>query len=224
MTPTPTRRETVEVFFSYSHKDEKLRNQLANHLSIMEREGAIKSWHDRKITAGSEWAGQIAEHLESARIILLLISAEFLASNYCYDLEMGRALERHEANEAVVIPIILKPVDWYNSPFGKLQALPRDGKAITTWRNRDEGFTQVARELRSVAAALPPRQPTPKPDIKSVLVLPTSIIPLPDLGKWPPNPFTDTSRVGEDRFIYWERSYSPPSRLNVGKQFFTLKG
>ncbi len=115
----------VEIFFSYSHKDEMLRDELAKHLSIMKRQGIIDAWHDRAITAGSEWAGEIDTHLNSAQIILLLISADFLASDYCYDIELKRAMECHEVGKAQVIPIILKPVDWYGAPFGKLQALPK---------------------------------------------------------------------------------------------------
>ncbi|HKP12653.1 MAG TPA: toll/interleukin-1 receptor domain-containing protein, partial [Blastocatellia bacterium] len=80
----------MEVFFSYSHKDEKLRDKLADHLRILERQSVISSWHDRRITAGSEWAGQIDEHLNTAHVILLLISEAFLASDYCYDIEMKR--------------------------------------------------------------------------------------------------------------------------------------
>lgn len=86
----------VEIFYSYSHKDEKLRDRLEKHLSILKREGVISGWHDRKITGGKEWAGQIDEHLNSAHIILLLVSADFVASDYCYDVEVKRAMERHE--------------------------------------------------------------------------------------------------------------------------------
>jgi len=110
----------IEVFFSYSHRDEKLRDKLAPHLSMLQREGVISAWHDRKIGAGTEWAKAIDDNLNAAGIILLLISADFLGSDYCYDLEMKRAMERHEAGEARVIPIILKPVDWSSAPFSKL--------------------------------------------------------------------------------------------------------
>jgi len=88
--------KSVEVFFPYSHKDEKLRDKLANHLKIFERQGLISGWHDRQITAGSEWSGKIDEHLNTAHVILLLVSDDFLASDYCYDIEMKRALERHD--------------------------------------------------------------------------------------------------------------------------------
>jgi hypothetical protein len=147
----------IEVFISYSHKDEALRDQLGTHLSLLKREGVIDEWHDRRIGAGQEWAGEIDEHLNSAAVVLLLVSADFLASDYCYDLEMKRALQRHDAGDARVIPVILRSVDWRGAPFAKLQALPKDGKPVTSWPNQDEAFTDVARGIRSVVEKLPPR-------------------------------------------------------------------
>lgn len=140
----------VKVFFSYSHKDEVLRDELATHLSVMKRRGVIEAWHDREISAGREWANAIDDNLNTADIILLLVSANFLASDYCYDIEMQRAMERHEAREARVIPIILKPVDWHDAPFAKLQALPKNAKAVTTWQDKDEAFFNVVQGIRRV--------------------------------------------------------------------------
>jgi hypothetical protein len=114
----------------------------------MKRQGAIRDWHDREITAGEEWDKAIDEHLESAHIILLLISADFLASDFRYDVVMKRAMERHKAGEASVIPIILREVDWRGAPFGKLQALPKDAKPVTSWSNIDEAFTDIAKGIR----------------------------------------------------------------------------
>jgi hypothetical protein len=142
------------VFFSYAHRDEALRNELAEHLRLLERQGIITGWHDRRITGGTEWAGAIDEHLRTAQIILLLISASFLASDYCYDVELRHAINRHEAGEARVIPVIVRPVDWHSAPFGKLQALPKDGRAVTSWPNPDEAFADIARGIRSVAEEL----------------------------------------------------------------------
>lgn len=139
----------VEIFFSYSHKDEKMRAKLVSHLSQLKHEGLIRDWHDRKIGAGTEWHGQINEHLSSAHIILLLVSSDFLASHYIHDVELKRALERHEAGEARVIPVILRSCDWRPAPFGKLQALPTDGKPITKWADRDEALTVVAQGIRA---------------------------------------------------------------------------
>lgn len=141
--------EPLSVFFSYSHKDEDLRDELATHLTMLKRQGLISSWYDREISAGTDWAGAIDENLQKAQIILLLISANFLASDYCYDIELKQAMERHTARKARVIPIILKPSDWNSASFGQLQALPRNAKPITTWENRDEAFLNVVQGLRA---------------------------------------------------------------------------
>lgn len=144
----------ITLFYSYSHKDERLRDQLEKHLSILNRNGVIANWHDRRITAGDEWKDKINENLNSADIILLLVSADFLASDYCYDKEMGRAMERYHAGDARVIPVFLKPVDWQGSPFGILQGLPTDARPVTKWSNRDAAFENIAAGIRKVANEL----------------------------------------------------------------------
>jgi parallel beta-helix repeat protein len=167
MTDPQTSSKSIEVFFSYSHKDEEMRDELEKHLSILKHRGLISAWHDRKIDAGEEWKGEIDEHLNSAQIILLLISADFLASKYCYDIEMKRAMERHESGEAQVIPIILRHVLWKGSPFSKLQALPTNAEPIKDgkWRSVDEAFADVAEGLEKAIADLRiivPPPPVPK--------------------------------------------------------------
>jgi internalin A len=149
------RGEAVRLFYSYSHKDERLRNQLDTHLKLLQRQGLIEPWHDRKIEAGDEWKQKIDEHLERAAIVLLLVSADFISSDYCYEKEMRRAIERHEQGEARVIPIVVRDVNWRIAPFAKLQALPKDGKAVTLWENRDsawrnvsEGIERIVEEMR----------------------------------------------------------------------------
>lgn len=144
--PQPARHATV--FFCYARKDESLRDELGSHLAALSREGVIKGWHDRKIGPGKDWEEQIDEHLNSASIILLLVSADFLASNYCYDVEMKRALERHRTGDAVVIPVVLRACDWVKTPFATLQALPKGGRAVTSWPDRDEAFTDIAKGIR----------------------------------------------------------------------------
>src|ERR1035438_3180770 len=99
----------LQVFISYAHEDDELREEFVKHLRQLKRDGLIQDWHDREITAGSEWAGQIDEHLNAADIVVLLVSPDFVASEYCYDIEMKRALERHAAGEARVVPVILRP-------------------------------------------------------------------------------------------------------------------
>ncbi len=141
-------RFPIEVFYSYAGEDELLRAELEKHLSLLQRQGLIAAWHNRLVPAGTDWTETIDTHLERASVILLLVSADFLASNYCYGIEMQRALERHEAKLAHVIPILLRPVDWKLAPFAHLQALPTNAKAITVWPNQDEAFTDVAASLR----------------------------------------------------------------------------
>jgi hypothetical protein len=141
--------EPIEIFYAYSHKDEHLRDELEKHLSILKRQGVIIGWHDRKISPGREWEGEIDTHLNTARIILLLISPDFIASDYCWGVEVKRAMDRHEAGEARVIPIILRSVVWEGALFGKLQALPKDAKPVTSWANRDKAFVDIAQGIRA---------------------------------------------------------------------------
>jgi hypothetical protein len=142
------------LFFSYSHKDEHLRNELEVHLSMLKREGLIDSWHDRKIPAGDEFDKTINGKLEEAAVILLLVSPDFLASPYCYDKEIATAMQRHERGSARVIPVILRPCDWKNAPFGKLLVAPTDGKPITKWPDRDEAFLDVVQHIRDGLTAV----------------------------------------------------------------------
>lgn len=128
---------------------------------MLEHQKLLTSWHDRKIMAGKEWKGQIDENLDQADIILLLVSPDFLASDYCYDVEMKMAMERHEAGNARVIPVILCDVDWTKAPFGKLQALPKDGKAVKKWPDRDTAWRNVAEGIAKVIQEiLDGRKPT----------------------------------------------------------------
>ncbi len=152
------------VFYSFSHKDEGLRRQLEAHLSALRRQGEIAEWHDRQIVAGSDWARDIDAHLDSADIVLLLLSADFIASDYCWGIEMRRALERHESGEAVVIPVILRPVDWQIEPLSRLQAVPREGRAVTQYRNRDEAWMEVVTAIRRAITLM--RAPESKEDLE----------------------------------------------------------
>jgi internalin A len=139
------------VFFSYAHEDESLRDELETHLKLLQRQRVIGTWHDRKILPGGDWDHEIARELEEASIILLLVSAHFLASDYCWERELARALERAERREATVIPILLRSCDWDGAPFCKLQGLPRDMRPINEWPNRDAAWTDVAKKIRALA-------------------------------------------------------------------------
>jgi hypothetical protein len=153
----------AKLFFSYCHADEALRDRLEVHLALMKSQGLIETWHDRAITAGSVVDAAIDANLESADVILLLVSADFNASWYCFSVEMKRALERNAAGTARVIPVILEPCDWRTAPFGKLLAVPKDGKAVTTWANQAEAWTDVTRQIRKAIEELP--RTTPKANV-----------------------------------------------------------
>jgi hypothetical protein len=144
----------VRLFISYSHKDDDWRKEFEPQLAPLKRQGFIEVWHDRRISAGQEWADAIDDNLETAQVILLFISPDFVASDYCYDREMKRALERHHQKQTRVIPVIVRPTDWTSLPFSKLQALPPDNKAVTTWANRDEAWLNVAQGIRKVVEEL----------------------------------------------------------------------
>ncbi len=144
----------ISIFYAYAQEDEALQKELGKHLSLLKRQGVVAGWHFRMISGGKEWQGEIDSHINKSKMILLLVSPDFLSSDYCYDVEMKKAIELHNSKAARVIPVILRPVDWHSAPFGKLQALPKDGKPITTWTNRDEAFLNVAQGIRQVCREL----------------------------------------------------------------------
>lgn len=146
--------QALRLFFSYSHKDDLLREQLETHLKLLQRQGLIQPWHDRRILPGDDWVGEIDDNLNRADIILLLVSSDFIASDYCYDIEMKRAMERHEAGEARVIPIILRPVDWRGTPFNKLSWLPQNGEPVVQWENRDAAWLNVETGIKRVVESI----------------------------------------------------------------------
>jgi Tfp pilus assembly protein PilF len=146
--------EPIKIFFSYAHKDERLRDKMADHLAHLERQGTIERWYDRQIPPSREWKGEIDARLNAADIILLLITAKFIASQYCYAVEMPRAMERHERGEARVIPIILRSCDWKDAPFSKLQALPQDGRPVTEWRFSDRAFLNIVEGIKATIAEI----------------------------------------------------------------------
>ena len=142
----------VQLFISYSHKDEALLNSLRDHLAPLRLQGLIADWHDRRIVPGDHWDHEISEQLEHCQIVLLLLSASFFASDYINGAEMTAALKRHAAGDARVIPVVLRPVEWERSELGELQALPTNAKPVTSWKDRHQAFRDIARGVR---AALP---------------------------------------------------------------------
>jgi TIR domain-containing protein len=154
----------VKLFFCYAHEDEPLLNKLKTQLSPLRRQGLIEMWHDRDISAGTEWEEEIKQQLNTAQVILLLVSPDFMDSDYCYSIEMQRAIERHDLGEAIVIPVILRPVSW-QEVFGKLQALPTDAKPIvsSSWHYQDEAFFNVTEGIRKAIKKIASRSSTHPP-------------------------------------------------------------
>lgn len=148
MSPSSASPEPTIVFISYAREDTALCRDLVTHLSSLKQQKFISAWHDSMIGAGDEWEGHIHEFLDKAGIILLLISPDFIGSDYINNVEVKRAMERHEAREARVIPIILRPSDWQGGPFGKLQALPTNATPVTLWHNSDEAYLNIVRGIR----------------------------------------------------------------------------
>src|ERR1019366_1974755 len=143
-----------DVFISYSHKDRKLRDELATHLSNLRRQGIISDWFDGDIIPGSKWQPAIMDTLKKAQIILFLVSADFIASDFCYGEELTIAIERDQAGKACVLPILLRPVDWTGAPFAELQLLPSGAKPITLWPTHDEAFADVIAGIRKAIDGL----------------------------------------------------------------------
>ncbi len=159
----------MEVFISYAESDESLCLEMEKHLSVLKREGLITTWHKGRIGAGTDKGKQVGERLSAASVIVLLMSANFVESDACYSVEMQRAVERHYAGEASVIPVVLRPMDdWSNTPIGSLLALPSNGVPVTAWSDTHAAFADVARGIRVVlqgrklrpASASPPALPS----------------------------------------------------------------
>ena len=167
--PDPAAPTTpVSLFYSYAHEDEPLRDELAGHLKILERRGLIQAWHDRQIRPGQAWDQAIDQHLSTADLVLLLVSKDFIGSDYIWGVELAQTMKRQQARQCEVVPIIVRAVDIDPSdaddlPFLKLQGLPPDLKPVTSWANRDEAWTQVAKGLRATVNAIRARRPAAAP-------------------------------------------------------------
>ncbi|MFY9939135.1 MAG: toll/interleukin-1 receptor domain-containing protein [Silvibacterium sp.] len=144
----------LRLMYSYAHKDEKRKEELNMHLAPLVHEELVMVWSDREIVPGSQWLEEIRRHLEIADLIILVISAHFFNSKFCWSEEMKRAVERHTEGSARVIPVIVSHVDWQNAPIAKLQFLPKDAKPISSWQDRSKGWLDVAKGIRSAVELL----------------------------------------------------------------------
>ena len=138
----------LNLFISYAHADEDLKNELDKHLVMLKRLGKINVWNDRKLIPGQLWDDEIKNELTNAHIILLLVSADFNNSEYIWDKELASAMKRHEEGTARVVPVILRKCEWQEMPYAKLQALPKGAKSVTEFANRDDAFTDIAAGIR----------------------------------------------------------------------------
>jgi WD40 repeat protein len=160
MMPTP-----LEVFCCYARKDQRMLEDLKKHLMPLQRSGLIRIWSDTNLNTSQEWEKELHQHLESADLILLLISPDFMSSEYCYSTEMARAIERQEQGSAHVIPILLRSTFWYNAPFAKLQMLPTNTKPVKSWSNRDDAFNHITEHINRIVTG--PQTERNKPSFKS---------------------------------------------------------
>jgi hypothetical protein len=177
---TPTR-----VFISYAHEDEAYRRQLEAAFSGLVRAGKVSFWHDRRIPPGADWGAAIEDALDVADVIILLVSNDFQNSEYIASVEVPRAMERHSANSAVVIPVIVRPTEWRLAPYSVLEALPDFGKPVSTWKNADEAWFEV---VQRVAALFE--------HADCHVDGSTLVYPCIDLAPLPPSPF-----LGRDAFL-----------------------
>ncbi len=145
----------AKLFISYAHRDDRYRGQLVTHLAGLRWQGVIDDWHDRRIAPGKEWRDEIDQNLAAADCVLLLVSPDFLASDYCYSIEMQHALEKHRGGRALVIPVIVRPADWQHTPLRDLEALPKDAKPIVEWAQRDRAWLNVIEGIRRALWAGP---------------------------------------------------------------------
>lgn len=172
----------INVFISYAHKDESFKDSLVEHMAGLKRSGYINEWNDRKIIAGQDWSDEISEKLESSSLILFLISSAFMNSDYCMNIEAMTALKMHQNGQAQLIPIVVRSVEWSDSELSKLQALPKDAQAISSWADQDDAWVDVIRGIKAhIAEFQPPKIASQKSQFEQT----------PDLLEW----FDDTELV-----------------------------
>lgn len=143
----------MKAFISYCHADEVMLQRLHVHLANLKREGLIAEWTDEEIPAGGNLDTHISESLNTSQLFICLVSPDYIASNYCYEKEFGTAHKMEIEGKITIVPIIVEPCDWKSTPFGKIKALPKDGKPVAEWTSPNSAFTDVAQELRKLLTA-----------------------------------------------------------------------
>jgi hypothetical protein len=140
----------IEILCCYSSADEQWLHKLEIHLSLLKHQSLISFWHAQLIAPGSDWTQEMEQHLETASVILLLISADFLASDYCYSVQMGYALDRQREGKSCVIPLLVRAVDWKEAPFAHLRVLPTNTQPLASWQDEDRALADVTSSIRQV--------------------------------------------------------------------------
>ena len=151
--PKIVKGKGVNIFISYSHKDSEYKDRLERHLAGLKRYSNVNTWVDQQILPGQLWEKEIETQLRNANIIIQLVSADYLASDFCMK-ELEIAIERDKSSEAVLIPIIVRPCLWQTTSLGKIQVLPPEGKPVSSWQNEDEAFAMVVEGIRRVVLSI----------------------------------------------------------------------
>ncbi|MFN6565048.1 MAG: tetratricopeptide repeat protein, partial [Nostoc sp. ChiSLP01] len=205
--------KSIEVFISYHQEDEELREELEKHLATLLREKLITSWHKREIMAGQEFQDEINKHLKRAGLILLLVSPDFIASDYHWTVEVTRALEQNAAGKARVIPVLLRYADWDNPPIDKLSPLPSNRKPIKSWNDRDEAFLEVVKGIRQEVARLVASSNYSPPKDSSANQKPLALKPATDNAPSQPNNQIQTDLTLELPLSIAELTYGTEKKI-----------
>ncbi|WP_138502595.1 tetratricopeptide repeat protein [Nostoc sp. PA-18-2419] len=205
--------KSIEVFISYHQKDEELREELEKHLATLLREKLITSWHKREIIAGQEFQDEINKYLKRAGLILLLVSPDFIASDYHWTVEVTRALEQNAAGKARVIPVLLRHADWDNPPIDKLSPLPSNRKPIKSWTDRDEAFLEVVKGIRLEVARLVASSNYSPPKDSSANQKPLALKPATDNAPSQPNNQIQTDLTLELPLSIAELTYGTEKKI-----------
>lgn len=142
----------MKAFISYSHNDNNYLDQLHKHLAQLRRDNVLTDWTDNDILPGSAIDDQVIASLRSSDLFLAILTPDYINSGYCYEKEFKLAQELQKSGDLTIVPVIAEPCDWLSTPFQQFKALPKDGKPITDWNNKNTAFLDVVQALRKLIA------------------------------------------------------------------------
>ncbi len=145
---------SVKLFVSYAEKDRQFSEDFNTHLAVLRRAGQLDNWTNNHIMPGANWDDEIKQQLQESDIVVLLVSADFIASDYINDVIVHNSIEQHKKGEIIIIPVIVRPCDFQSLPISKFQALPRNAKPISRWEDQDEAWAEVIDQVRKVVGAI----------------------------------------------------------------------